>query len=100
VRALSEMRVEDATGAVQVIAPDRYGMVVDTHRPKIVARSGLLPSLPTGGRVRLTFEAGFGPVWEDVPADLRQAVMLLAAHFYENRHDGGAQRAGAARGGA
>ena len=28
-----------------------------------------------------------------MPADLRQAVFLLAAHFYENRAEGGASPA-------
>ena len=36
----------------------------------------------------MRFTAGFGESWEEVPADLRQAVFLLAAHFYENRSDG------------
>ncbi len=31
--------------------------------------------------------AGFGPEWDDLPADLAQAEMLLGAHFYTYRHD-------------
>ena len=33
------------------------------------------------------FVAGFGAAWGDVPADLRQAVLMLATHYYEYRHD-------------
>ncbi|MEC7962778.1 MAG: head-tail connector protein, partial [Pseudomonadota bacterium] len=36
--------------------------------------------------VRLT--AGFGP-WDAVPPDLAQAVLMLAAHYYEYRDDTG-----------
>ena len=31
--------------------------------------------------------AGYGPDWSDLPADLAQAVLMLAAHFYEFRHE-------------
>jgi uncharacterized phiE125 gp8 family phage protein len=44
--------------------------------------------------VEIGFTAGFGAGWADVPADLRQAVMLLAAQFYETRHDAGDAVAG------
>jgi uncharacterized phiE125 gp8 family phage protein len=36
----------------------------------------------------VTLLAGYGPEWSDLPPDLAQAVMLLAAHFYEYRSDG------------
>lgn len=39
-----------------------------------------------GGEAEIRFTAGFGASWGDVPSDLRQAVMMLAAHFYENRN--------------
>jgi uncharacterized phiE125 gp8 family phage protein len=31
--------------------------------------------------------AGYGAAWSDLPADLAQAVLMLAAHYYEYRHD-------------
>ncbi|MFG1317759.1 head-tail connector protein [Xanthobacter autotrophicus] len=37
------------------------------------------------GGIVITFTAGYGPGAADVPADLVQAVRLLAAHFYEHR---------------
>ena len=40
-------------------------------------------------RDRVHFVAGFADNWEGVPADLRQAVLMLAAHYYEYRHDTG-----------
>jgi hypothetical protein len=38
---------------------------------------------------RIGFMAGFGPDWSDLPADLAQAALMLAAHFYENRNASG-----------
>jgi uncharacterized phiE125 gp8 family phage protein len=31
--------------------------------------------------------AGYAPDWAGLPADLGQAVLLLAAHYYEYRHE-------------
>ena len=65
-------------------------MLRDSQRPRLVGRFGRnLPRIPRGGHAEVRFVAGFGEAWEDVPADLRQAVLLLAAHFYENRTDTG-----------
>lgn len=35
--------------------------------------------------VKVTFRAGYGASAADVPADLKSAVLMLAAHLYENR---------------
>lgn len=64
-----------------------FKLIQDTHRPKLVARGTLFAHVPTDGRVEITFDAGFGPVWGDVPADLAHAVILLAAVYYDQRHD-------------
>jgi uncharacterized phiE125 gp8 family phage protein len=46
-----------------------------------------LPHIPPAGKAELRFRAGFGATWDDLPVDLRQAVFLLAAHYYEFRHE-------------
>ncbi len=46
---------------------------------------GPLWPLPLGAIAELEFTAGYGTSWNDVPDDLRQAVLMLAAHYYENR---------------
>jgi uncharacterized phiE125 gp8 family phage protein len=89
VSAVGEVALVDATGARVVLEAARFRLERDAHRPKLVAVSGALPMIPAGGRVEIALTAGFGAVWAEVPADLRQAVMLLAAQFYEARHDAG-----------
>ncbi len=78
----------DAAGAVAVVDPARYRLVADTHRPRLAAAGVLLPVVPQDGRAEVVFDAGFGP-WSAVPADLAQAVLMLAAEFYEQRHEVG-----------
>jgi uncharacterized phiE125 gp8 family phage protein len=57
------------------------------HRPLLQPTALLLPTIDTGGMVEIEFAAGFGAAWEAVPPDLGQAVLLLAAHYYEHRND-------------
>jgi uncharacterized phiE125 gp8 family phage protein len=37
--------------------------------------------------IRLEFEAGYGPATTDVPQTVRHALLLLVAHWYENREE-------------
>lgn len=88
VSAVTAMTLRDVTGTPTVVDPARYRLVVDRHRPQIAGTGSVLPMVPTSGAVEVEFTAGFGAVWDAVPDDLRQAVMLLAAQFYESRSDG------------
>lgn len=85
VSAVTGLTIVDRLGGAAVIDPSRYRLVVDLHRPRMVATSMLLPAIPVGGEAQIAFTAGFGAAWSDVPADLAQAVMLLAAHYHEAR---------------
>lgn len=90
VAVVSRLAVADAGGEEVVIDPSRWRLVADMHRPRLVATGAMLPAIPAGGWAELSFVAGFGADWAAVPADLRQAVLLLAAQYHEARHEGGA----------
>lgn len=94
VTELVSVTVHDGLGGVAVVPAQSYRLVPDTHRPKIVGFGSSLPTIPSEGRVEVVFDAGFGTAWAQVPADLGQAVLLLAAEYYEHRHDGGIREAG------
>lgn len=87
--SVEEVALVDGTGARVVLEAARFRLERDAHRPRLVAVAGSLPVIPTGGRVEIAMTAGFGAEWAAVPPDLRQAVILLAAQFYEARHDAG-----------
>ncbi|MEM9349726.1 MAG: hypothetical protein AAGA47_05655 [Pseudomonadota bacterium] len=82
-----ELAVTDAAGAETVIDPASYRLERDHQRPRLVPASGCLPSIPAGGEAEISFNAGFASAFGDLPADLAQAVFLLAGHYYENRSD-------------
>jgi len=87
ISSLTSVSFVTASGASEVIEPKAYRLEPDAHRPKIKPVGAYLPDVPTGGQVEIGFVAGYGPAWGDLPADLGQAVLLLAAHYYEYRHE-------------
>ncbi len=89
VGAITSLSITDRLGAEEVINTDRYTLEPDLHRPKLVSTGICLPAIPVAGQVEIGFDAGFGADWSDIPADLSQAVLMLAAYFYEHRSDVG-----------
>jgi uncharacterized phiE125 gp8 family phage protein len=94
VSAVVSVTLVDAGDVASVVDPARYKLVQDTHRPKLVATGSALPLVPMAGRAEVVFDAGFGSAWAAVPADLAQAVLLLAAEYYEHRHEAGVRDGG------
>lgn len=89
VETVVSVALVDAGGVAVAVEPGRWRLMRDMHRPRLMPVGALLPGVPQGGRVEVVFDAGFGAAWADVPADLRQAVFLLAAQYHELRHEGG-----------
>lgn len=94
VSGIVSVTVVDAANVATVVAAGRYRLVPDMHRPKLAAVGVLLPTVPMDGRAEVVFDAGFGATWAQVPADLAQAVILLAAEYYEVRQAGEGREAG------
>ncbi len=87
VNAITALMLIDMGGDETFADGDAWMLEPDNQRPSLNATTASLPSVPVNGSVRIGMLAGFGPEWGDLPADLAQAVMMLAAHFYEYRHD-------------
>lgn len=83
--AITQVAIVDRHGASSVLDPGRYRLEHDGQRPRLVANSLSLPLIPMNGTAEITFEAGYAEDWAGLPADLGQAVLMLAAYFYETR---------------
>ncbi|MBP9952820.1 MAG: hypothetical protein V9G14_11275 [Cypionkella sp.] len=94
VTALVSVALIDAADVIIVLDPARYRLIADQQRPKLRGLGLSLPTVPNDGRAEVVFDAGFGPVWADIPPDLAQAVLLLATEYYEIRHEVDARVAG------
>lgn len=71
----------DAGGVGQPVGD--FLVVTDIHKPALLPKGNRFPSLPKGGSVRLTLTAGFGANWSEVPSDLAEAVLILAAANFD-----------------
>jgi len=87
-----------AIESIEIIDPEGTSetwdgwFLVHAPRPRIGTRKGQArPQIATDGYAQITFTVGYGTGWTDVPPDLRHAVTLLAAHYYENRGGQGDQ---------
>jgi len=85
VAQVTEVKTIDRFGAETIVDASKYRLEPDTQRPRVVSTTLHLPLIPVHGSVEIRFEAGYGVDWQSLPADLGQAVFLLAAHYYENR---------------
>lgn len=85
-RQLTAARVYRLDGTTVSIDP--AGFIAETAAaPAVLSFANGAPPAP--GRVvagiELDIIAGYGDAASDVPADLRQSIRLLVAHWYENR---------------
>ena len=70
----------DTNGDDETLAPAEYRVVGNA----VYARAGKsFPQVQTPSQVIMTANVGEPP--EDVPASLKQAVLLLVSHYYNNR---------------
>ncbi len=71
-------------GALTSIPRTDFVVQSDRQRERILPINGTMPEIPDGGFAKVTFYAGYGP-WADVLPALQQAMLMLAASYYENR---------------
>ncbi|WP_299614227.1 head-tail connector protein [uncultured Tateyamaria sp.] len=87
VAAIGAVALVDRAGDETPVGGDLFWLERDMHRPRVRSVGHALPTIPVAGTMTVSFTAGYGAVWSEVPADLAQAVMLLASHYYEFRHE-------------
>ena len=87
VTAITGIKTVTRGGDEQVVDLSAVRLIEDSQRPRLHATGASLPAIPTGGNVEVSFVAGYSPDWAGMPNDLSQAVMLLAGHYYEVRHE-------------
>jgi uncharacterized phiE125 gp8 family phage protein len=86
VQAINSVHVLAADGSAETMAAAAY--ILDGHGvPPRLTRTGATwpqPGRASGG-IEIAFTAGFGAQASDVPAPIRQGLLLLVAHWYEHR---------------
>jgi uncharacterized phiE125 gp8 family phage protein len=86
VQAVAAVRVHDGEGAASTFEADSYDTDL-LFDPARVVLTAMVPSV--GVRAfngfEVAFAAGFGDAATDVPQPIRQALLLLVAHWFERR---------------
>lgn len=98
VQSIASVAYVDADGATQTLADDQYTLDAAATPPWLLqAHDVTYPAtLAVANAVRVTFVAGYGTDAADVPAPIRNAILLLLTDSYERRTpaEGGADGAG------
>lgn len=84
--SVDAVTVYDANGDPQTVDPDDYE--VDTAAVPgrvILAAAAPAPAARAVNGIEIDVTVGYGPSSVDVPAALRQAVLMLVTHWYEHR---------------
>lgn len=86
VQSVSDVRLIARDGTTQSLDEQSYYLDTSGRPARLCKQSG---SWPNPGRkhagIEIDFTAGFGESASDVPEPVRQALMLLVAHWYEHR---------------
>lgn len=86
VSSVTSVKYYDADETQQTLSSTEYWTDLESTPPRVILRDAF-PSLYgwRPGLIQVTFVAGYGSSGSSVPATLKQAVMLLVGHWYENR---------------
>ena len=87
VRSVSAVTMIDGNGQENSLDESCYWLDQGGLDAVLRADQGAFPKIPTRGSARIRFVAGMAEDGDSLPADLKQAVMMLAAHYYEYRDD-------------
>jgi uncharacterized phiE125 gp8 family phage protein len=85
-QSIDAVRVLPEVGMATVIDPANYLADTVSTPPRFVRTAVVWkhPGKPANG-IEIDLTVGFGALASEVPGPLRQALLLLVAHWYENR---------------
>ena len=84
--SIDTVTVYDSAGDPQVVDPDDYEAdVIASPARLVLAATAPTPVGRAVNGIEIDVTAGYGASSVDVPAALRQAVLMLVAHWYEHR---------------
>jgi uncharacterized phiE125 gp8 family phage protein len=88
--SIDSLKMTDSDGNTTTVSTDSY--IVDTYaEPGQIVRKQSetwpVDSLQEVNGVEVIYQAGYGTDASDVPETIRQAMLLIIGHWYENRED-------------
>jgi uncharacterized phiE125 gp8 family phage protein len=87
VSGIDGVKLITRAGSETLVDPEHYRLRPDGQRPALVSTGTSLPAPGLGGTIEVEFTAGHAAEWTGIPADLRQAVLILAAEYWGQNMD-------------
>lgn len=87
IRSVDSLKVYGDDDVATVIDPAQYHADLASRPARLVRRSTVYWAPPgrVANGIEIDITAGYGAAAGDVPETLRRAILLLAAHWFENR---------------
>lgn len=87
-RSVTEVKIYDRNSVAAILDPSLYFVSKAGHgEGRILLHPGIRPPLSNriADAIEITYEAGYGGLPEDVPFPIREGILILIAHWFENR---------------
>ncbi|MCI5049588.1 MAG: head-tail connector protein [Rickettsiales bacterium] len=78
--SITSVKTIDESASETTISSDDYEL--NASKTELLSDTGLCAH-----RIEVTYQAGYGPSASDVPADIRQAMLMHIAHIYGHRDE-------------
>jgi uncharacterized phiE125 gp8 family phage protein len=87
--SVTSIKYTDTAGTEQTFSSASYTVDITSQPARIVPVYGETWPSTRGeiNAVRVRFVAGYGADWNAVPVPIKQAMLLVVAHWYEHRED-------------
>lgn len=91
VQELLSVAVIGDDGDATLLDGDGFHLDASADPPRLLRKRGAFwtTTARSLAGIEITYKAGYGDSWNDVPQALRQGLMMAAAQFYEHREGGG-----------
>lgn len=88
-KSVDELATYSDDDVKSTVDPAHYYVDAASRPPRLLLRGSRVWARPgrIGNGVAISVTAGFGPNADDVPESLRQAMLVLVAHWYDHRGD-------------
>lgn len=87
VQSLTSIAYTDLAGVAQTLDVADARVLAEGRGPYVRFGVDLPATASEPDAVQITYVAGYGDAAADIPAPIRQAMLLLIGHFYANRED-------------
>jgi len=83
--SVDAVTVYDAEGELVAVPAEDYELDLVSQPGRLVLKAGATRPGKAVNGIEIDVTAGYGATSVDVPAPLRQAILMLVAHWYEHR---------------